>query len=449
MTNTLTAIELGSRALTAVTVRGNGRGLEIVQSGAVPIEAVDADNVRRALQKCGVSDNRATLLIPRGQALMRDLELPEGTPDELVSMVRFQVEREMPLPLDQIRYSYVETARAGGKVRIQVVAVPRDVLEPAMAALEGSGVRVSGVYVSSFGLLCLWPGGEPAAMVEVAAGEAEILVVDNGRMEFSRTAPLAGEPTPEAVAEEVDRTLMAHGSRGGREVRRVVLAGEGARADELARGLRERMAREVSQVGPGDLETACAAGVCSGLLRSVPLPDILRPPSVVKRFRITRTHRLVAGGVLGFAGIILVFQLALSSRQGSLDRRREELRTMEPRAAALSRMSQQAALAHQWYRDRRDWIRVFEALCQSISREKLWLTGATFEESGAVRLTGKAKDEKHVTDFTAALKKTETFKDFVIKIENRKHISNPKDGYSEDFSVAVTPASQQPARRKK
>jgi hypothetical protein len=228
----------------------------------------------------------------------------------------------------------------------------------------------------------------------------------------------------------------------------VVLAGEGARADELARGLRERMTREVSQVGPGDLETACAAGICSGLLRSVPLPDILRPPVVMKKFRITRTHRLVAGGVLGFAGLILVFQMALSSRQGSLDRRREDLKALEPRAAVISRMSQQTALAHQWYRDRRDWIRVFDALCQSISRDKLWLTSATFEESGTVRLAGKAKDERQVTDFTAALKKTEPFKAFVIKIENRKHNPNPKDGYAEDFTVSVTPASAQPKRKK-
>jgi Tfp pilus assembly PilM family ATPase len=449
MTNTLTAIEIGSRALVAVTARGNGQGVEIVQSGSAPIDALDADHVREALRKCGVTDTRAVLLIPRGQALLRDLELPEGAPEELVSMVRFQVEREMPLPLDQIRYSYVETGRAGGKVRIQVVAVPRDVLEPAMAALEGAGVKISGVYVSSFGLLCLWPAGEASAMVEVAAGEAEIMVVDGGRMEFSRTAPLLDGVLPEAVADEVDRTLQAYNARSGREVRKVVLAGEGARADEMARGMRDRLAREVAQVGPGDLETACAAGICAGLLRSAPLPDLLRPPSVVKKFRITRAHRWAAGGALGAVGLFLVFQLALSSKQGSLERKREELKTLEPRAAEVSRMSQQTALVHQWYRDRRDWVRIFDALCQVVRRENLWITSATFEESGAVRLTGKAKDEKNVVEFTTALKKTDPFKDFTVKIENRKHNAGEKSGYTEDFTVAVYRVAAESRRKGK
>ncbi len=447
MAATLTAIELGSKALAAVTARGGNGGVEIVRAGAVPLETVDAQGVRKALQECGITDTRAALLIPRGQALLRDIELPEGPPEEIVNMVRFQVEREMPLPLDQIRYSYVEIRRADGKVRVQVAAVPREVLDPAVAALEGAGVKVTGVYVSSFGLLCLWPDGEPAALVEVAAGEAEILVVDGGRMEFSRTAPLLGGTTAEAVADEVDRTLLAYAARGGREIRKVVLAGEGGRAEEMARGLRERMAREVTQVGPGDLETASAAGICVGLLRGAPLPDILRPPTAVKKFRLTRAHRWVAGAVLGFVAALGISQWALSSRRAALERKRAELRKLEPMAAEVSRMGQQTAQAHQWYRDRRDWLPAFEALCQAIRRENLWLASAAFEESGAVRLVGKARDEKHVTDFAAALKKSEPFKDMVIKIENRKHNPGDKTGYHEDFTVAIT-APAAPARRK-
>src|SRR5471032_2651367 len=120
----LTAIELGPKSLTAVTVKMNGRGPEIVQSGSAVLAGVDAASVRAALGKTGVTGPRGVLVVARGQALIRELELPAGTPDELVAMVRFQVERELPLPIDQVRYSYVELGRADGKVRVQVVAVP-------------------------------------------------------------------------------------------------------------------------------------------------------------------------------------------------------------------------------------------------------------------------------------------------------------------------------------
>src|SRR5262249_22974626 len=175
----------------------------------------------------GVTGPRGVLVVSRGQALLRDLELPAGTPDELVAMVRFQVEREMPLPLDQVRYSYIETGRADGKVRVQVAAVPREILDPAVSAVEAAGIKVAGAYVSSFGLLSLYGQADPAALVEVANGEAEILVTDHGRMEFSRTTPLDDGVHPEQIAQEIRRTLLSYGSRGGgKEIDRIVLAGQ-------------------------------------------------------------------------------------------------------------------------------------------------------------------------------------------------------------------------------
>src|SRR6185295_15310496 len=199
----LTAIELGPKTLTAVTVKMNGRGPEIVQSGTVELGGIDAESIRAALGKTGVSGPRGVLIVSRGQALLRELELPAGTPDELVAMVRFQVEREMPLPLDQVRYSYIEMGRSQGKVRVQVVAVPREVIDPAVSAVEAAGIKVAGAYVSSFGLLSLYGKPDLAALVEVANGEAEILVTDQGRMEFSRTAPLEGDLDAGLIAQEI------------------------------------------------------------------------------------------------------------------------------------------------------------------------------------------------------------------------------------------------------
>ncbi len=435
--NTLTAIELGSASLTAVTARINGQGAQIVHSGTAGIAALDGPSITAALEKCGVAEEarrqKAILLIPRGQALLRELELPESTPEELVPMVRFQVERELPLPLDQVRYSYVETGREGGKVRIQVVAVPRDVLDPALAALEAAGVKVSGAYISSFGLLALYRDGEPAALVEVAAGEAEILVVSQGRMEISRTAPLLDGPSAEFIAQEVDRTLLAYAARApGREVTKVILAGEGAQAADLARDLGVRLSREVALAGPGDLETATVAGICLGLSRGAAIPDILNPPVAVRRFRLTRAHRLIGLAALALIGLVVWSQMAISDRVEDLRRKREQLKTQEPRAVEVQRRSQQTAVAHEWYRHRRTWIRMLETLAQPVSRENLWLSSTTIEDTGTVRLMGKAREARHVDDYVSSLTKTGIFGS--VRIETVRDNSD-RNEYRKDFTV--------------
>ena len=102
----LTAIEIRAGSLVVVTARPGAQGPEIVHAGTADLPDLGVGKLRAALVQCGLSEpsrrQRVVLLIPRGQALLRDIELPESTPAELVSMVRFQVEREMPLPLDQL-----------------------------------------------------------------------------------------------------------------------------------------------------------------------------------------------------------------------------------------------------------------------------------------------------------------------------------------------------------
>ncbi|HYE99360.1 MAG TPA: pilus assembly protein PilM [Planctomycetota bacterium] len=442
----LTVIELGPGWLSAVTGKLNGRGPEILRAATAPLSSLEPSALKEALEKVGAAGGKAVLLVPRGQAVLRELELPEGSPDELVAMVRFQVEREVPFPLDQVRYTYVETSRANGKVRVLVVAAPRESLDPALAALQAAGTQVGGVYVSSFGLLGFGGEGGPAALVEVSAGEAEILVAEKGRMEFSRTASLPEGAYADALAEEIGRTLLAWSVRAPeRKIDRIVLAGEGPDASRLAEALGSRLSQEVTPSGPGDLETAPAAGLCMGLLRGQSMPDLLHPPAASRRFRVTRAHRIGA-----LAGLILLLlaawaQVRLAEKRSDLEEARRELRDLEPRAAAVVRTSRQSAQAHQWYRDRAGWLPALEALRQTVDTQKLWITGATFEENGALRLQGKTASDRHVGELVGALMKTGRF----AKIDPPNITpNNDKGGYRQDFVLTALQAGYEGRAKK-
>jgi hypothetical protein len=430
----LTAIELSPKALTAVTVKLNGRGPEIVQSGSADLGAVDAESVRAALGKTGVSGARVVLVVSRGQALLRELELPASSPDELVAMVRFQVEREMPLPIDQVRYSYIEMGRGNGKVRVQVAAVPREVLDPAVTAVEAAGMKVSGAYVSSFGLLSLYGRQDPAALVEVAHGEAEILVTEGGRMEFSRTAPLDDGLRADQIAQEIRRTLLSYAARGvAGEIRQILLAGEGSDASALAAAVGQALDRNVTPMGPGTLETASAAGVCAGLLRGATMPDLLHPPAVVRKLTLTRAHRI---GILSGVALLMLFvwsQFALSSKRKELERKKQQLETLKPRTTALLRMQDQTQLADRWYRTRNCWIEVLSALRSHVNTRVLWIVNASFEDPGLIRLQGKAREESNVTDFVTALKKTGKFS--TISIDRIDSNKADRAEYRKDFTI--------------
>jgi len=430
----LTAIELGPKSLTAVTVKVNGQGPEIVQSGIAELAVHDAEHIRAALGKTGVTGPRGVLVVSRGQALLRDLELPASSPEELVAMVRFQVEREMPLPIDQVRYSYVETGREAGKVRVQVAAVPRELLDPAISAVEAAGIKVSGAYISSFGLLSLYGKSDPAALVEVANGEAEILVARAGRMELSRTAPLEGDFSPQDIAQEIHRTLLSYAAKApGQDVGRIVLAGEGPEATELANAIGKLLQRDVAPMGPGSLQTATAAGVCAGLLRGTLMPDLLHPPVEVRKFTLTKRHRIA--GLVGLIAILLFVwsQVALSGKRAALDKKRQQLDGLKPRATALMRTQAQTQLANQWFKSRNVWLDVLSALRANVNTKTLWILNASFEDPGVIRIQGKALDDIHVTEFVSGLKKTGKFGTIAIERVDTSKSDNPS--YRKDFTV--------------
>jgi hypothetical protein len=362
-------------------------------------------------------------------------------------MVRFQVEREMPLPLDQVRYSYIETGRHEGKVRVQVAAVPRDVLDPAVTAVEAAGMKVAGAYVSSFGLLSLYGKPEAAALVEVSGSEAEILVTNQGRMELSRTAPLEEGYSPQDVAQEIHRTLLSYASRApGQDVGRIVLAGEGQDASELADAVGKLLQKDVSAVGPGSLQTATAAGVCAGLLRGTSMPDLLHPPVVVRKFKLTRNHR-VAG--LAAAVLVMLFvwaQIHIASKRALLEAKKQDLARLQPRAAALTRMIEQTQKGDQWFRTRNVWIDILTAIRQNVNTRNLWIVSASFEDPGVIRLQGKARDDVHVTDFVTALNKTKKFGSISIdRIDSNK---GEKAEYKKDFTVSALLAGYDPKKKK-
>ncbi|HLY75387.1 MAG TPA: PilN domain-containing protein, partial [Planctomycetota bacterium] len=291
-----------------------------------------------------------------------------------------------------------------------------------------------GAYVSSFGLLSLYGATDPATLVDVVNGEAEILVTNSGRMEFSRTATLEEGIQPDQIAQEIRRTLLSYGTRGGsRDAGPILLAGEGPEATALAESVGKSLERSVALLGPGTLETATAVGVCAGLLRGDRMPDLLHPPVAVRKFTLTRNHRIA-----GLTGLIVVLlfswsQAALSSKRAELDRKRQQLDALKPRATALMRTQTQTQMANQWFRNRNCWIDVLSALRANVNTNSLWILNASFEDPGLIRLQGKARDDSSVTDLVTALKKTGKFGTIVIeRVDINKSDAST---YRKDFTV--------------
>lgn len=152
----------------------------------------------------------------RGVSLRR-LTVPLSSKDELQRLLLFQIEREFPLPPDELAWGYrklnasspglgaavspSDGERNGvrGVQEVLVVAVKKEALQEYSELLSGCGlspVFTSGALARSS--LCLQPPGS-YAMLEIGRSHSELLCFDNGDPRSIRILPWGGENITHAI----------------------------------------------------------------------------------------------------------------------------------------------------------------------------------------------------------------------------------------------------------
>lgn len=449
--------------------RSSGAGVELTMCAAEPLPedfasrepAGRARALREAISRAGADFRSCVVVIPRSLAILRTFLLPSGSPEELHRMVQFQLEKELPLPLERVRTSYGVSAGPEGKTRITAVAVPKEALEDLIAPLEEAGCRVTGAVISSFGLLQLVPRDHPEGSVLVVVPEedgAELVIARGGEMSLSRHAALRGAGLEE-LAVEIDRALTAHRAREADEVRRVLVAGHGESTERVVSGLKARLSREVEPLTLNGAvtcrpeanfspEAAAPAGVCVGLLKArAHLPDLLNPPVVRRAFRPTRLHVFAALGAAALLVLVAASQWALAARRSELGTLRAQLRALEPSAERVGKTQLRLQTANQWMEERYAWIDLFDALRSKLDPREIFLTKVEAEENGLLRLWGKAKDDKAMTSYITELQKmTSVFHE--VASEGIHQNSDPP-GYKREFSMRIRIAGMLPREGKR
>ena len=459
---------LGERVLTVVAGKAAARGgVELTHAASVslPVDfaardaAGQADAVRVALEAAGAGVRKCVLVVPRPLAILRTFSLPSGSPEELQSMIRFQLEKELPLPLDQVRYTYA-TSPDDGRVSVTATAVPNEALDRRIASLEKAGVQVTGAVVSSFGLIRLLPPGPlegGTLLLSLADGGAEILIAESGRIQLSRNTPLRDQDY-ESWAAEIDRAILSHSAKGaGADLKRVFVAGEGDPAERVALELKKRIsASTVTAMVPNGTvtrrpdvrltaECAAAAGVLVGLLDAGPeMPDLLKPPVVRRTMKFKQSHKVAAAAVILLAGVVAWSQIALASRRSELESLRKALAAVKPNADAVDRMRAEIKTLQQWQDRRFSWIDLFDQLQRRLPAQKIHIATFSADESGIVRLSGKAKDKGSALDLATELQKMGAA---LLEVGSPTvRGNNDKGEYTQDFDIRVTLADLAPPK---
>ncbi|HXJ80674.1 MAG TPA: PilN domain-containing protein [Candidatus Methylomirabilis sp.] len=182
---------LRDERLTVVILPGRRRPLQCLalDSGDLPGTRLKSELETRQLKV-----RRIRIGLARPLLTVKTLELPPTRGAQLSEMVAFELERHVPFPPEDIRFDFTALPRAakGSPLRVLVVACERRTVEGALRLLEEPRLKPAALTVACHGLPQLLgrvPKVRRAVWAHRAGGATDLVCLNQGRVELSRTVP--------------------------------------------------------------------------------------------------------------------------------------------------------------------------------------------------------------------------------------------------------------------
>lgn len=177
------------------------------------------------LARLGVIAKEAFISLPREEAVVRPLELPDAPDDELPDLVRFQAATKSTVPLDRLLLDYLPLPKSPGAEgrNVLMATISKQLSERIHTVANAAELELKSIGIGAAGAAELVVreeerrslNGNSASLIIARHGKRiELSIVVNKLLVFAHTTRLSGT-TPEqqnqAILSEVSRSLVALG----------------------------------------------------------------------------------------------------------------------------------------------------------------------------------------------------------------------------------------------
>ena len=472
------AVDFDGRTAHLVLAELVAQQVRILQLAAVAlgpeVDLSDAAAVGRALKpalaKFKAKDAPLLMQVSRGQVVLKSVTLPAGTSEsEMPSMVRYQVEKELPFrPVEAVidfavesHYDSNGSAQSGGvSVLVGAVRVPVADFYRQVAVAAGGKLRRLGLrpYACLRTLRVCGAVGEQksAAFVHVGTEEAEIDVLLGDALAFSRSAPSKAGATDgygkaDAVASlvtEVLRSLQSYQVvHAGAKIEAIYLSGGTGVEPTLAQDLRAKAGVPCRVFNPAaglkllDDGTVSAfvpvLGLALGQAPGAAEPfDFANPkrPSARRDMSKFRKKAIAVGVAAFLAAVVGARGWYFSSQDAEIKQLEKQIADMTPTQKAVAELTPELMYVEAWQKSERNWLDHLANLSLVMPpAEDLYVTNLTADTTGSLTVNLRAKSDDVVRDLNDRLTKA----GYAF---HRGAESAPDDPYGYNFTSFATVA---------
>ncbi|MGC8968488.1 MAG: type IV pilus assembly protein PilM [Thermus sp.] len=222
-------LEVGTHALKLVELRGFPPTLTALATrplppgtlaeGVVKEPQALSQEIRELLAEARTRKRYVVSAVPNPGVILRTLQVPRMPPKEMEEAVRWEAERYIPFPIDEVVLDYapldpLAEVAEGEQVEVMVAAARQEAVASLIEALRGAGLIPVVLDVKPFaGLYPLEETlrGEPdrvAVAIEIGAESTSLLLLKGDRPLAVRILALSGKDFTEAIAKSFGLDLL-------------------------------------------------------------------------------------------------------------------------------------------------------------------------------------------------------------------------------------------------
>ena len=254
-----------------------------IVGGEIVDDAVMKDALSQLWKTAKLPKKRVVVGLANQRVIVRRIDLPYMSDDELEESLSFQAQEYIPIPVDEATLDYIpleEFTTPSGEpmMSILVVAAQRAMTQDVLKIVDSVGAKVMAVDLQAFALVRSAFGPTSAqqsgtvAFVDIGGSITQVTVVKDGTVRFLRILPMGGEDFTASLVDELGVSAEQADQlkrKVGVAIEGVPAGGEGenqARAiltrkgDQLIDDLRGSIDYYQSQASDDSVETLLIAG---------------------------------------------------------------------------------------------------------------------------------------------------------------------------------------------
>ena len=172
-----------------------------------------ANAIRSAWQSSGTRHKDCAVAGPGSAVITRQLTLPAGLSEpEMESQVELEAAQQIPYAIEEVSLDFQVMGTmgdSGNEVDVLLVASRTENVDNLSAVVEEAGLQPALVDIETFGLANAYlrlfadetreAGKEPVAVLDIGAGKMVLVVIDDGKLLYTRDLAFAASQLVERI----------------------------------------------------------------------------------------------------------------------------------------------------------------------------------------------------------------------------------------------------------